>query len=217
MFSTPSNTCKEEDGIQLYSGSPISVSWKSKEFHFQVLGLEESFLIPSPPLTLRVEKLEREPERPPKSMDTLSWKQEKNDPIWRANTHAHTHSQTHTLIQETLSPSLSLSVFPIPISNFFWSLSLSGFMCASFFFVYTWKIASQPHLIIWSWFFTSTTSFPTFFTLIPLICYIITALYHPALHHGKHEGASVHTWILGARTLPQSWLQALTPSCSQAG
>lgn len=52
-----------------------------------------SYSLPS----LYSEKKLEEPKRPPKSMDTLSWKQEKNDPIWQANTHAHT--LTHTLIQ----------------------------------------------------------------------------------------------------------------------
>jgi hypothetical protein len=75
---------------------------------------------------------------------------------------------------EQLSPFMFL-LFPISISlcaclfphcNLAFSLSI---MCVPFFFLYTRKIPSQPHLIIWSWFFTSTTSFPTFFTLISLI------------------------------------------------
>jgi len=40
----------------------------------------------------------RERERPPKSKDTLSWKQEKNDPIWRANTPTYTIQTYHVRI-----------------------------------------------------------------------------------------------------------------------
>jgi len=75
------------------------------------------------------------------------------------------------------------------------------------------EITSQPPLMIWSWFLLSTTSYPTFFSTL----YIINTPFHSVLHHGKHEGASVGTWILGARTLSYAWLQAFTPSCSQAG
>jgi hypothetical protein len=50
---------------------------KSKEVPFSSLGIEGIFFILSLPLSLSLlytvmKKLEREPERPPKSMDTLS-------------------------------------------------------------------------------------------------------------------------------------------------
>lgn len=80
------------------------------------------------------------------------------------------------------------------------------------------KSTSPHHLVL---VLLSTTSYPTFFFvhLPPLshLLYIITSLHRSILPHGKHEGASVRTWILGARTLPHAWLQAFTPSCSQAG
>lgn len=90
------------------------------------------------------------------------------------STYYHFDCITLRLIAVYMCVCLLLSFFPH--FNLF-----SLFLCACpFSFVYTWKIPSQPHLIIWSCFFTSTTSFPTFFTLINSLIsfpfYIITAL-----------------------------------------
>ena len=45
--------------------------------------------------------------RPPKSNDTLSWKQEKNDPIWRANTPTYT-IHLHIIFISLHAPTLTL-------------------------------------------------------------------------------------------------------------
>jgi len=192
-----------DDGIHSLaslSHQYFSVSWKAKKFHFQVLGLEESFSF-SPSLLYTIitkKKLEREPKRPPKNMGHLIMKARKKTTRLDGPTHTHIHTVTHT-------PTRSI--------DHTWSLSLCvKFVCASFFLLKM-EIISQPPLMIWSWVLLSTTSYPTFFSIL----YIITTPYHSVLRHGKHEGASVGTWILGARTLSYAGFQAFTPSRSQAG
>jgi hypothetical protein len=127
------------------------------------------------------------------------------------------HTRTYTHVRSHNYPShLSSLCFPYsPFQSLSLSLCLS--LCLFSLFIHG---KSQVNLTssFGLGFFTSTTSFPTFFTLIRSSSIYLLHSYHPVLHHGnKHEGASVRTWILGARTLPHAWLQALTPSRSQAG
>lgn len=134
----------KDDGIQLFSLTHIRILKKQRVCIFKFWDWKNLLSFPSP-FSLYGEKAwKREPKRPPKSMDTLSWKQEKNDPIWRANTHAHTHTYAHTIIPLIFH----LCVFPIPHFNL--SLSLSVYLYVFFLCLYMEnpKSTSPHHLVL---------------------------------------------------------------------
>ena len=106
---------------------------KSKEFPYSSFGIGGIFFHSLPSIALSAhfieKKLRMRAKEATEKHGHLIMKARKKRPIWRANTRIYTH---HTLIQY-FSFSLSLS------------LSLSFLFCM--------EILSQPHLIIWSWFF----------------------------------------------------------------
>jgi hypothetical protein len=117
-----------------------------------------------------VKKLEKESRRGHRKAWTPYHESKKKTTRFDGPTHTHIH--TRTLTQLSLSSFIFVfSLFPISIS-----LSLSLFIFMSFFFVYTWKIPSQPHLIIWSWFLYKHHLISHFLHFNSLIFYIFTAL-----------------------------------------